>query len=100
MHQDCGVSSVANWDTLSSFIEQGKTAMKGWSVAHLYKTKEVRNINSMVMVIIGDLLLKDMLVKTLRGRSSIPFVEGGMHRVNVGLKVIITGVVIVEEIIL
>ena len=54
----------------------------------------------MVMVIIRDLLLDDRLVRMWREKSSILFVEGGMHRVNVGLKVRIMGVVVVEEIIL
>ena len=69
-------------------------------MAHLHKTKEVRDKISMIKVIIRDTLLEDMLVRTWREKYFIFFVGGGMHRVNVGLKVRIMGVVIVEEIIL
>ena len=50
------MSSVANPVTLSSFVEWGKTASKGWQVAHLHTTKGDKGKISMVMVILGDLL--------------------------------------------
>ena len=83
------MSNVANRDTLSGAKSQSKD-----------DPRAVRDKISMVRVVIGDLLLEDMLVRMWRGKSFIIFVGGGMHRVSVGPKVRVTGVEIVEEIII
>ena len=67
---------------------------------HLHKTKRVRDKISMVRVIIEDLFLEVRLVRMWKEKSFILFVESGMHKVNVGPKVRVTVVVIVEEYIL
>ena len=90
---------MANLDILYNFVELGRTVTKGSMVAHLNKTNNLKDKISMVRLIIWDIFLKEELVIMLRRKSFITFVGGGMHRVSVGLKVKIMGVVIMEEII-
>ena len=100
MIRDCGTFSVANLAIFVRFVGVDKTRIKEWTVVHLKKSREVKGRFSMDRVTIGDLLLEDKLVRMWRGRSSILFVGGSMHKVNVGPRVKIMGVVIVGEIIL
>ena len=84
MHRDFGVFNVTNRATHVKFVGVDKTVTKEEMVVHLYKTKGVKDNFNMDMVTIGDLLLEVKVVKMWRGKSSICFVEDGMHKVNVG----------------
>jgi len=88
---------VDNLDTLGSFVELGRTVIKGIMMAHLHKIQESKVIISMVRAIIEDLPLECKVVKMWKEMNSILFVEDDMHKVNVGPKDKVMVVVIVEE---
>ena len=88
---------MANRAILISFVEVDKTVIKGKTVVHINKTKEVKDNLNMDKLTIRDLLLEFKVVKTWRRGSSIHFVEDGMHKVNVGPRDKVMVVAIVEE---
>jgi hypothetical protein len=91
---------VVNRATLVNFVEVDKTVINEETVVHLHKINESKHNLNMVKETIRVLLLGVKLVKIMRRRSSIHFVEGGMPKVNVGPKGKVMVVVIVVEIIL
>ena len=62
-----------------SFVKVDKTVIKGETVVHLHKTKEVKDNLNMDKVTIRDHLLEVKMVKTWKKGSSIHFAEDNMH---------------------
>jgi hypothetical protein len=100
MLRDCGVFDGANLDILGSFVELGKTVIKGTTVANLHKIQEAKVKISMVKAIIRGLSLENKVVRMWKEMSFIIFTGNGMHKVSVGLRNKVMVVVIAGEIIL
>ena len=100
MHRVCDVFNVANRATLVNFVEVVKTMINKEIVVHLHKINEAKHNLTIVKATTGVLLIEIKVVKKMRKKNSIRFVEGGTCKVNIGPKDKVMVVVIVVETIL
>ena len=100
MHRVCDVFNMANRATLVNFVEVDKTMINEEIVVHLHKINEAKHNLTIVKARTGVLLIGIKVVKKMRKKNSIRFVEGGTCKVNVGPKDKVMAVVIVVETIL